>query len=162
MLIEDCPLVRANTITKGVRDDNVTRAMSWPTGFTANVTVSLDWSSGRGLAWFGYRIKGEPVVCEVALVLQPGLKKRWYFVCPLEIGGKFCGRLAGNLYLAKFGWFGCRYCQKLRYRSEKANKANRLARDPKALRRALRECKTVADKKALIDAYLTRKTRATS
>lgn len=43
---------------------------------------------------------------------------RWWFICPLIVGGRVCERRAGKLHLppgAKY--FGCRKCHNLTYRS---------------------------------------------
>lgn len=46
---------------------------------------------------------------------------RYWFICPLSIGGKYCGRRVGTLY--KTGdYFGCRYCHDLTYDSRKENR----------------------------------------
>jgi hypothetical protein len=44
---------------------------------------------------------------------------RWWFVCPLSINGRFCGRRCRFLYLP-FGadYFGCRKCYDLAYDSQ--------------------------------------------
>ncbi len=41
---------------------------------------------------------------------------QWYFVCPLSVNGRACGRRAKKLYLGG-KWFGCRRCYGLTYRS---------------------------------------------
>lgn len=54
--------------------------------------------------------------------------ERWWFTCPLIVGGVACNRRAGKLYLppgAKY--FGCRTCHGLTYRScQEAHQAERL------------------------------------
>jgi hypothetical protein len=43
---------------------------------------------------------------------------RWWFVCPLTVGGRSCNRRVGKLYLpAAARYFGCRRCHDLTYRS---------------------------------------------
>ena len=43
---------------------------------------------------------------------------RWWFVCPLTVNGKACGRRVGKLYLPPEGrYFGCRHCYDLTYAS---------------------------------------------
>jgi hypothetical protein len=43
---------------------------------------------------------------------------RWWFVCPLIIDGRECGRRVGRLYLPPgCRYFGCRSCYGLTYRS---------------------------------------------
>ncbi len=41
---------------------------------------------------------------------------RWWFLCPLIIDGRPCGRRVGKLYLCG-RHFGCRHCHKLTYTS---------------------------------------------
>jgi hypothetical protein len=44
--------------------------------------------------------------------------RRWWFVCPLVIRGRDCGRRVGKLYLPLGArYFGCRTCYNLTYRS---------------------------------------------
>ena len=43
---------------------------------------------------------------------------RWWFVCPLVVQGRSCGRRVGKLYLPRGRrYFGCRHCHDLTYRS---------------------------------------------
>jgi hypothetical protein len=43
---------------------------------------------------------------------------RWWFVCPLVVNGRTCGRRVGKLYLPPRGrYFGCRRCHDLTYTS---------------------------------------------
>ena len=42
--------------------------------------------------------------------------KRWFFICGLYKGGKYCGRRVRNLYQAG-DYFGCRKCADLTYES---------------------------------------------
>jgi hypothetical protein len=43
---------------------------------------------------------------------------RWWFICPLVVNGRACGRRVGKLYLPPSGrYFGCRHCHKLTYTS---------------------------------------------
>ena len=43
---------------------------------------------------------------------------RYWFICPLTVNGRYCGRRVGKLYLAPGSrYFACRYCQDLTYRS---------------------------------------------
>jgi len=43
---------------------------------------------------------------------------RWWFVCPLLVNGRSCGRRVGKLYLPPEGrYFGCRHCYDLTYES---------------------------------------------
>lgn len=47
---------------------------------------------------------------------------RWWFICPLSVNGRFCGRRVGKLYFAPKGlYFGCRHCYDLTYKSSQEN-----------------------------------------
>lgn len=46
---------------------------------------------------------------------------RWWFICPLVINGKACGRRVGVLYLGGSKYFGCRHCHNLTYESSKTH-----------------------------------------
>jgi hypothetical protein len=44
--------------------------------------------------------------------------RQWWFVCPLSVDGRGCGRRVCKLYLPPSSrYFGCRYCHDLTYRS---------------------------------------------
>ncbi|MGQ9825555.1 MAG: hypothetical protein ACUVSK_11295 [Desulfotomaculales bacterium] len=46
-----------------------------------------------------------------------GRKLRYWFICPLAVNGRPCGRRVGTLYLPPGGkYFGCRHCYNLTYR----------------------------------------------
>ena len=55
---------------------------------------------------------------------------RWWFICPLIVGGRPCGRRVGKLYLPPQGrYFGCRRCNDLTYTScQESRKYDRLYR----------------------------------
>ena len=42
--------------------------------------------------------------------------KRYWFICPLSVNGRYCGRRVGLLYKAR-DYFGCRHCYDLTYNS---------------------------------------------
>jgi len=44
--------------------------------------------------------------------------RRWWFVCPLNVNGRNCGRRVGIMYLG-CKYFGCRHCNNLTYESSK-------------------------------------------
>jgi hypothetical protein len=79
-------------------------------------------SADSGTAWLRYTRSrtGEKAVLEVALTTTPlpWGGRRWWFTCPLIIGGRECRRRLVKLYLppgAKY--FGCRHCYGLTYTS---------------------------------------------
>lgn len=50
---------------------------------------------------------------------------RFWFVCPFSVGGKYCGRRVGNLYLSG-DYFCCRHCADLTYSSRCLSERMRL------------------------------------
>jgi hypothetical protein len=61
---------------------------------------------------------------------------RWWFVCPLVVNGRACGRRVGKLYLRPGGrYFGCRHCHALTYTScqEHDPRVTALRNNPNAL-----------------------------
>lgn len=57
--------------------------------------------------------------------------RRWWFVCPLMVNGRACGRRMGVLYLGG-EYFGCRHCYNLTYASckEHDKRVDHLLRHP--------------------------------
>lgn len=49
---------------------------------------------------------------------------RYWFICPLTINGKYCGRRVGVVYKAG-DYFGCRHCYNLSYESRNESRSNR-------------------------------------
>lgn len=43
--------------------------------------------------------------------------KRYWFVCPLIVNGRYCRRRVGKLYHGNGDYFGCRHCYNLTYAS---------------------------------------------
>jgi hypothetical protein len=61
---------------------------------------------------------------------------RWWFICPLVVNGRPCGRRVGKLYLPPHSrYFGCRHCYDLTYTSaqEHDKRVDALRRNPAAL-----------------------------
>jgi hypothetical protein len=61
---------------------------------------------------------------------------RWWFVCPLVVGGRPCDRRVGKLYLPpRARYFGCRHCHRLTYRSaqEHDKRVDLLCRHPELI-----------------------------
>lgn len=75
-------------------------------------------------------ITGEKTDCDykISLVTSPchfgGV--RYWFICPLVVNGRYCGRRVGTLYLASGGkYFGCRHCYDLSYNSRNESRIGR-------------------------------------
>ena len=50
---------------------------------------------------------------------------RWWFICPLVMNRRTCGRRVGKLYLPPGGrYFGCRHCYDLSYESSQASNSH--------------------------------------
>jgi hypothetical protein len=61
---------------------------------------------------------------------------RWWFLCPLSVGGRPCERRVGKLYLPPAArYFGCRRCHELTYTScqEHDSRVSALRRNPALL-----------------------------
>jgi hypothetical protein len=68
--------------------------------------------------------------------------ERWWFLCPLVVDGRPCGRRVGKLYMPPSAtYFGCRHCYDLTYTSaQEHNKQVDFYRaNPEALMAALRD-----------------------
>ena len=79
-------------------------------------------TSGDGWATvtLHYRWDSEDVRIPIALQTTPMQfgGNRWWFTCPLIVGGVACNRRCGKLYLPPGSrYFGCRTCHGLTYRS---------------------------------------------
>jgi hypothetical protein len=61
---------------------------------------------------------------------------RWWFICPLIVGGRPCERRVGKLYLPPGArYFGCRHCHELTYTSAQTHdkRVDALRRNPELL-----------------------------
>jgi hypothetical protein len=126
----------------------------WANGQTGKETASIGYEVDMTDAddprlWLSYTLTqtGEQVRYAVRLqtsrVHRGGL--RWWFTCPLLVGGWPCDRRVGKLYLPPGGrYFGCRHCYQLTYTScQESHKGDALFRlmarpgeNPADLRRA--------------------------
>ena len=82
-----------------------------------------------------------PIWVESVQLLPRG-GPRWFFICPLIVNGRVCGRRAGKLYLAPGSrYFGCRHCLDLTYQSAQEHdpRVAALQRDPDALLKLLQD-----------------------
>jgi hypothetical protein len=78
---------------------------------------------------------------------------RWWFVCPLVVGGRPCQRRVGKLYLPPgCRYFGCRTCYRLTYESfQKHDKrVDALRRNPELLARLLTDPDRSLDSRFLL------------
>jgi hypothetical protein len=85
-------------------------------GFSATTTAD------RGCARLNY-VKSDTgekwnYSVELTTTPLPWGGRRWWFICPLTVNGRTCGRRVRNLYRPPFrGYFGCRHCYGLTYTS---------------------------------------------
>ena len=113
---------------------------------------TLTWASGASV---GYAVTPDPAVrltysvpsaagdrlpvnYTVPLVAGtvPNGGAKWWFVCPLSVNGRSCGRKCGMLYLPPGAtYFGCRTCHRLAYRSCQTHdkRVSQLVKNPDAL-----------------------------
>ena len=95
-------------------------AWRWALGNSFSVSYCTRWC-GELIITLSYRWRGSERV-ELPIRMQSTATnfdgRRWWFTCPLIVGGVACERRVGKLYLppgAKY--FGCRRCHDLTYES---------------------------------------------
>ena len=67
--------------------------------------------------WTEEKIKVDYEIPLVATTCHFGGQRYW-FICPMTVNGRYCGRRVGKLYLAPGNpYFACRHCHNLTYRS---------------------------------------------
>ena len=69
---------------------------------------------------YGFRDERNPVRLRVNFESMPMRfgRPRWWFICPLTVNGRRCGRRVGKLYLPpRERLWGCRTCHDLTYKS---------------------------------------------
>jgi hypothetical protein len=103
---------------------------TWASGGKSSIGYFVTWRDVPSIT-LHYRWRdSEDVRIRVRLQTTPTHfgGERWWFTCPMIVGGVACDRRAGNLHLppgAKY--YGCRMCHDLTYRScQKAHQAERL------------------------------------
>jgi hypothetical protein len=130
--VEECLSIDANRWTReGILRAGVRVSGSWAwtyrsgRGFAVNYDVDApDLARPSVRLWYSWIWRSsrqeESADYSVRLgVTQPhfgGL--RWWFLCPLTLNGRPCGRRVGKLYLPPHArYFGCRHCHQLTYSS---------------------------------------------
>jgi hypothetical protein len=94
--------------------------------------VNLGADSGTARLRYTRQSDGEPLDYQITLTTTPlpwgGVK--WWFICPLVMGGRYCGRRVAKLYLPCSRYFGCRQCHDLTYTScQESHEHDRLFRE---------------------------------
>lgn len=80
-----------------------------PSAYLRLQYTNTSWSGEK--TELDYRVRMQTTACHFG-------GYRWWFICPLTVNGRYCGRRVGKLYLAPGSrYFGCRHCQDLTYRS---------------------------------------------
>jgi len=127
--VEDCRVLSAARLMRlGMLRSN----LHWPGSVTwtntatgekvSSIGFDADTGDDSGSARLHYTRTGdgEAVDYRVSLTTTalPWGGRRWWFICPLTVGGRYCGRRVGKLYLPPGGrYFGCRHCHDLTYTS---------------------------------------------
>jgi hypothetical protein len=142
--VEDCLSIDASRWKRqGILKAGVRLSGSWRwtyrsgSGFTVNFEVdTLDLSCPFVRLWYSWvwtstQQQGSDDYRVRLTATRPrfgGL--RWWFVCPLIVDGRPCGRRVGKLYLPpRSRYFGCRHCHELTYTScQERHKHDRLYR----------------------------------
>jgi hypothetical protein len=102
--------------------------VTWSHSYTGEklASIGLDTHTTDGAGWarlhYTRTNAGEQMDYRVNLTTTPlpwgGL--RWWFLCPLVTGGRYCGRRVGKLCLPPGArYFGCRHCYRLAYTSSR-------------------------------------------
>lgn len=103
---------------------------TWSIGSKSSIGYSVIWGDPPTIK-LHYRWRdAEEVRVPVRLQTTPTQfgGQRWWFTCPLVVGGVACNRRAGKLHLPPGArYFGCRECHDLTYRSaQEAHQEERL------------------------------------
>jgi hypothetical protein len=127
--VEDCLVLSSSKLMRdGMLRPNlwINRTLTWTDTHTGEKLSSVGYAARteRDHGWirlhFTRSSDGEKVDLSIDLTTTnlPWRRLRWWFVCPLRVGGRACGRRVGKLYLPPAGrFFGCRHCYDLTYTS---------------------------------------------
>lgn len=127
--VEECRRIEAGTFAREgiiVAGERREGYVTWDDGRPRQLSVSFVADTREhpfvSLRYRPRRGGVEGVEIEYSIELQttpvPGGKVRWWFVCPLSVNGRECGRRVAKLFLPPGGeYFGCRHCHNLTYQS---------------------------------------------
>ena len=129
--VEECLLLDVNKLARGgmIRATSYVHSLIWTNTRTGKQTASVGYtctlSGGEWVFTLIYttsRNGGEKQDVRLPIRLQvtrPNYGgERWWFTCPLVVGGRACERRVSKLYLPQGGlYFGCRHCHDLTYTS---------------------------------------------
>lgn len=144
--MEECWALDANEFMRaGVFKEGEFRPLRWLWRLTSgtqqfSICYEVD-ATNLACPWFrvSYRLStGETLDYKINLdTTDPNYGgRRFWFLCPLVVGGRACWRRVGKLYLpSNHRYFGCRHCHDLTYTScQRSDKrVSRLRRNPDAL-----------------------------
>jgi hypothetical protein len=147
-IVEDCRSLDANRWMR----EGILKAGIWQSGSSCwyrdaerkqiASTISYELDTAGLAPWvrlaYTFTKSGEDFDCKIRLtVTRPHFGgQRWWFICPLGVNGRPCGRRVGKLYLPPGArYYGCRRCYGLTYRScpEHDKRVDWLRRNPEAL-----------------------------
>jgi hypothetical protein len=136
--VEDCLIICASRWTReGILREGIFRSgwWQWTSAISGETLSSLRYAvDTRELTYpvarlmYTFTKSGErldyPVVLQTTRPQFGGL--RWWFKCPLSVGGRSCGRRVQKLFLPPGGrYYGCRHCYNLTYQSRREDAKNR-------------------------------------
>lgn len=109
--------------------------VAWESGFYEHsIGLFLNWGYAGPTVTLEYRFDDDedvsiPIHLEATPTNFDG--ERWWWTCPLIVGGVPCNRRVGKLYLPPGArYFGCRVCHELTYLSCQMTRARRCGRLP--------------------------------
>lgn len=128
--VEDCRSVGISFLRKhdyfcGYRSGNIVWKNSYDE-VTARIGIAVSTADENKYAKFDYTITDRDSEEKADYNYKVGLTTtpcnlggvRYWFICPLNTNGVYCGRRVGVLYLPPNGrYFGCRHCYNLSYES---------------------------------------------
>jgi hypothetical protein len=147
-VVEDCRQLDANRWMREeilAADAHNSGAWNWYRGNTREVASSISYEvctldMNQPWLWLHYTFTASKQVVDYKVELAVTYPRfgglRWWFICPLVVNGRACGRRVGKLYLPpSASYFGCRNCHRLTYLSaqEHDKRVDAFRRNPEAL-----------------------------
>jgi len=133
LVLSAAKLMRFGVLRSNVRCSG---SVTWTNTDTGGETSSIGFAADTGPDFGSVRLHytrtstGEAMDYHVNLTTTPlpWGGRRWWFMCPLTVNGRYCGRRVGKLYLRPGRqYFGCRHCHNLTYTScQESHKFDRL------------------------------------
>jgi hypothetical protein len=129
-VVEDCRQLDVNRfIREGLLAPGIRQSGGWswyrggnkePTSSIGYEVCTLDMADPWLRLHYTFTVSGQAIDSRIRLTTTRlrfgGL--RWWFICPLIVGGRPCNRRVGKVYLPPHSrYFGCRDCHELTYTS---------------------------------------------